>query len=307
MQSKIPLLKNADGNIIPAHGIGHFSMMFGPLYLTKKMIVADITDDVVVGADLLLRDNSGPAYLLFSKNIIISRGVEIPIEGPPYTIRKVRLVGDQKLHPMSETIVDVSIDLVENELESMFVIEGNPTLAEKYKAVLAPGLVDVSNTICQKVRIMNPFSESVELLQDTVVGFAEPVDGVDLIDEVEDPAGVNDNCSVRRIQLGQSLPIRHTDSPTKSAEKSTPYVPEHVQKLFQDACDGRNKQETEIVAHFLTSYSDIFSRSDTDIGKTHLTEHCIETGDVKPVKIPPQRIPLAFAGEAEEQGSPFPE
>ena len=34
-----------------------------------------------------------------------------------------------------------------------------------------------------------------------------------------------------------------------------------------------------------------------DLGKTHLVEHHIETGDAAPVKLPPQHIPLAFADE----------
>ena len=32
-----------------------------------------------------------------------------------------------------------------------------------------------------------------------------------------------------------------------------------------------------------------------DLGKTHLVEHHIETGDAAPVKLPPRCIPLAFA------------
>ena len=39
----------------------------------------------------------------------------------------------------------------------------------------------------------------------------------------------------------------------------------------------------------------MFSKDEYDLGKTHLVEHDIETGDAPPVKLPPRRFPLAFA------------
>lgn len=37
--------------------------------------------------------------------------------------------------------------------------------------------------------------------------------------------------------------------------------------------------------------------NDYDLGLTHLVEHTIDTGDAKPVKQPPRRVPIAFAEE----------
>ena len=34
--------------------------------------------------------------------------------------------------------------------------------------------------------------------------------------------------------------------------------------------------------------------------RTHLAEHCIETGDARPIRQPPRRVPMAFAGEEKE-------
>lgn len=41
----------------------------------------------------------------------------------------------------------------------------------------------------------------------------------------------------------------------------------------------------------LNHYSSIFVRNDNDLGKTTATEHAIETGDFKPIKQPPYRVP----------------
>ena len=47
--------------------------------------------------------------------------------------------------------------------------------------------------------------------------------------------------------------------------------------------------------------SDIFSRSDSDIGRTSLLKHHIETGNAKPIKQRPRRVPLNLRSEVERQ------
>ena len=49
------------------------------------------------------------------------------------------------------------------------------------------------------------------------------------------------------------------------------------------------------------TFSDIFSKNDSDIGRTSLMKHHIETGDAKPVKQRPRRIPLKLREEVEKQ------
>ena len=41
----------------------------------------------------------------------------------------------------------------------------------------------------------------------------------------------------------------------------------------------------------MTEYEDIFSKDSSDLGKSGLLEHAIDTGDCKPVKQPPRRVP----------------
>ena len=71
--------KNADGKEIECFGHATFGMMMGPLYLEKKIVVADITDDILLGADVILGDESGPADLLFSKHVMFFRNAEIQL------------------------------------------------------------------------------------------------------------------------------------------------------------------------------------------------------------------------------------
>ena len=98
LHPKVPILKNADGKRIQCFGSTDIEMMLGPLYVEKKVVVAEITDDVLLGADIMLGDEAGPADLLFSKNVMYFRNAEIPIEiaGKIPTIRTIRLADNYK-------------------------------------------------------------------------------------------------------------------------------------------------------------------------------------------------------------------
>jgi hypothetical protein len=65
--------------------------------------------------------------------------------------------------------------------------------------------------------------------------------------------------------------------------------------LFNEAVQERSPEETIIIAELLQKFSDTFSKNDTDLGQTNLVEHHIETGNAKPLKQPPRRVPMAYA------------
>ena len=48
-------------------------------------------------------------------------------------------------------------------------------------------------------------------------------------------------------------------------------------------------------------YQDALSNDSKDIWTTNLVEHTIDTGDPRPIRIPPRRIPLAKIKQAEDE------
>ena len=63
-----------------------------------------------------------------------------------------------------------------------------------------------------------------------------------------------------------------------------------------DNCSNDLKTEEKLkVASLLNKFEDVFSKHEFDIGLTNLIEHSIDTGDAKPIKLPPRRVPIAFA------------
>ena len=57
---------------------------------------------------------------------------------------------------------------------------------------------------------------------------------------------------------------------------------------------GAEKSE---ILNLLCDFETTFSKDDCDLGLTKLAEHVIDTGDAKPIKQHPRRVPMAYAGE----------
>lgn len=55
--------------------------------------------------------------------------------------------------------------------------------------------------------------------------------------------------------------------------------------------------ESQKISDLLCRYQTTFSKNNTDLGLTTLVQHEIDTGDSRPIKQPPRRVPLAFADE----------
>ena len=62
-----------------------------------------------------------------------------------------------------------------------------------------------------------------------------------------------------------------------------------------------SKEGRATLRRLVTDYSDVFSRGENDIGRTSLLKHNIQTGDAKPTRQRPRRIPLRLREEVEEQ------
>jgi hypothetical protein len=143
---------------------------------------------------------------------------------------------------------------------------------------------------------MNPFSQDVDLRRDAEIGVAERVERVvSVLATTENNPNENEPVSVRRIQLNQvnTRPVvgRSFD------EASENEVPGHLKDLYAKSTEGKTLKERRVVAGLLKKYGKTFSQDEWDIGVTNVAEHTIDTGDAKPVKQHPRRVPLAYASE----------
>lgn len=70
----------------------------------------------------------------------------------------------------------------------------------------------------------------------------------------------------------------------------------YFQELFAEN-EGKSSEEIKLIREVLCKFSDIFSRSDSDLGLTDLVMHSLDTRNTKPIKQPPRRVLLAYAEE----------
>ena len=129
--------------------------------------------------------------------------------------------------------------------------------------------------------ILNPFNETKIIHPDTVVGTVDEILGV--LSRVE-PVG-----NPTEIRSSSSKP-HGKDNPMADV------VPKHLKPVYETSSQLLSKAEKLVFMEFLQN-EETFSKDEWNLGQTDLLEHEIDTGDRKPVKQPPRRVPLALADE----------
>ena len=74
-------------------------------------------------------------------------------------------------------------------------------------------------------------------------------------------------------------------------EESTSY--DHVAPLMTDTSGDISQADRTALQDTLIEYADVFSSGPEDMGLTDQVEHTIDTGDSRPIRLPPCRLPIA--------------
>jgi hypothetical protein len=292
-------ISGAGGKKLCCLGSSIFDIEIGPLRIRMPMIVANITDDVLLGADVLMDGETGKADILLSQNKMLLQGKTIPLEQhySPLHIREIHLADDCRIPARSEVITEVFIERKEEDENQEWILEPAPQLAEKYSIAMASTLVDTSCHTTARVRLMNPFEEDRILYQDTMIGFASQIDGITTcVDEIPGTS-VEETENIRQIQIDSTETMTHQEITSDALEKLKSTLPAHLTELFAESVKERTHEEANVIAKLLGKYQETFSKDDLDLGLTHLTEHTINTGNAKPIKQRPRPVPMAFADE----------
>ncbi len=69
-------------------------------------------------------------------------------------------------------------------------------------------------------------------------------------------------------------------------------LPEHIQPLMQDLADDVTLRGREELVVAIYGYRDVFSSGPADMGRTDLVTHMIDTGEHRPIRLPPRRLPI---------------
>ena len=202
-------LRGAGGAPIKERGKAAFRLILGPLEIVREAIVADISDEALLGYDILGDASEGPADILLSRNIIQLGGRDIPCiqKNRVQKSRRVVVADDVSIPGQAEAVVSVYIErLASDDLEAgHFLIEASDTFQDGYPLRLAPTLVDINQGPTCLVRILNPFPNDVKLWQDSEIGTAEKIEKVvSVVTTSENVEEGGNLAQARRIQINQA-------------------------------------------------------------------------------------------------------
>ena len=180
-----------DAPPIEVLGRGIFTLQLGPLKLTPRLlIVADISDQVLLGDNLLREDPAlGPGDIMYSEKVLRLGGKHIPLRmvSTPECALRVVSIDDEIIPAMSEKLVDGFLQRPETDIqgESSMLVETSTTFRDRFGCLLTPIVVDTKGKVSTCIRILNPFPQSILIPGGVTMGELEPVEVLRVVKKKE--------------------------------------------------------------------------------------------------------------------------
>ena len=181
-----------------------------------------------------------------------------------------------ELPPKSEMYVRAHVNKT-GPISSIGIIEPATNLLKNRGVLMARGVIDTAERT-PVVKLLNPSEESVVMHKKTFLGTCSSTESM---------------YKLRRSSVG-------TYSVKSCATGESIEVPEHLKDLFDRSSGHLDDSQKQELSKLLNDFSDTFATSKSDLGKTDVVEHEINTGDSMPIKQPPRRQPLKYK-EAEKE------
>ena len=77
-------------------------------------------------------------------------------------------------------------------------------------------------------------------------------------------------------------------------------VPQHLEELYTRCSSGLSEKQKNLFAELLHEFQDVFAVDATQLGNCDWVKHTVDTGDHRPIKQAPRRLPLHRRAEVEE-------
>lgn len=163
---------------------------------------------------------------------------------------------------------------------------------DRHDMVVAHALVDASQEV-MPLRVFNPTENEVTLYKDS-----QPA-------TVEFSIQILDDDTAPETRTPKSVGVIHTDdaadTESTTADQGQSSLPDHIQKLLDGAgCDLSDTQRNQAEC-FLMKFSELFSSGNSQLGRTNIVKHRINTGDNPPIKQCPRRIPIHKQAVADKE------
>jgi hypothetical protein len=233
--------------------------------IVEPVYIADISDAALLGWDAQVA--LGAVYQIAGVDLVqqtprVRRAATTQID-----VRRVKTTTDCVLPPMSETLVPVGWSKSGTDKPMMITGVSNPALNG---GLLVARAVIGGDQTGGVVRVMNVSTKERTIKAGNVIANAE---------------------AVEELEAGE-----HTDVAVEE-------LPEHLKALFDKVVEETklSASAADGFAALLLKHQQVFAKDDNDLGRTDLVLHDIQTGDARPIKQAPRRLPLAQEGDCEKE------
>ncbi|CAC5373135.1 unnamed protein product [Mytilus coruscus] len=256
----------ASGDQLKIVGKGGFRLVFQHgKSVAVEAIVAHITIDGILGLDFM-KTIKGKIDLEKNSFEIDGTQVVLKYEG---MFGCFRVIGKEKVvvPAKSEMIITGAVSIPNNEsfLDSDLMIEASDKFLQSGKGLVGRSLAKSGGEVL--VRLMNTSADSQIIYPGTTIAQVSPVQEVKL----------NEQNKFDKTYLRSDL---------KNLSRSQKHL---------------NSKEDAIVENLLKEYETLFSASDSDLSKTNVVKHKINTGTASPIKQALRRLPNTLAKEVDDQ------
>jgi hypothetical protein len=274
LSEKVPVLEHVymktAGRGLQMNGsiVGPVTIQLGDMVFQERVYVAPIEDCMLLGLDFLKKhgatiDIVGATMCLNGQVVPMAQEGEL-VEARVANVTVARTV---VIPPNSVAMVKCSL----GKPIGTFAVEA------ECGDVIVPMSVHVSEAVL-RLPMVNMSGHHVRLKQGKLVGKAEEVRLVRPLPE----------------ELTSVKVVREAAKCDKDIT-----VPDHLRDLYERSKLNLSDEEQVQVAGFLREFEDVFAKNEYDLGNFTAVEHCIDTGEAKPIRQKMRRTPVAFVTEEE--------
>ncbi|XP_033739317.1 uncharacterized protein LOC117326704 [Pecten maximus] len=275
-EERRPKLKEVKKDIMAANGselkvLGQGGFMIKPegcrdVYF--EAVVAKISTEGILGLDFL-KSRNGLIDLKRGSLVLDDVPVDTKYEG---TLGCFRVVASEKITIPGKSEMVIAGELRSPSGEHMnsesLLIEGADSFLKNDKALVARSLVCYETTV--PVRLMNLQEDPQTVYPGTNIARASPVTSV--------------------------IETTSSSSCAPSGE-----LREDLHQLLQRSKEHLTPEQSNKVKSLLLAYKNLFAATDSDLGRTTVVKHKIETSDARPIKQPLRRVPAHLSPEVDRQ------
>ena len=225
------------GHRIPLQGPVDVELQVGAASVRHSVYVADVEDPCILGLDFLTKYKCKINMSNLTMEIAgVNVALEMQAEGTAHSYR-IKTQRAIRVPPMTEMVVDCCAEgFPDSERSQSALIEGKDGVGGGL--LVGRTLVDCGKKSIPAL-VANISDKSINLSAITVLGTCQPVDHVEEMKETP-PEGV----------------------------KRSGSLPEHLRDLYTRSSSELSPREAQELQNLLTTYADVFSKGDGDLGCT---------------------------------------